>query len=287
MQLRQVEYAVAIADLGSFTAAARTLHVTQSALSQGIRSLERELGTELFARRRGEVSATAAGEAFVAVGRRILHDVRIAKDAVDSVVAIVGGRLDMIVAPAFAAGPLGPVLGTFRTRYPGVSLRIEPEEETDAIIDGLVRGRAELGFAQLPLNDSMRVIRSWTEEIWLVSPPGGFESGPVAVTDVLDAPLVAPSGAAPQIRRLWEAAGASANIAVECGAHELVVPLVLAGAGVAFQPESMALAAAALGASVQPLEPAIAWHTALFASSDVPLSPAACAFVDIALDSSL
>lgn len=282
MQFRQLEYAVAVADTGSFTAAAKTLHVTQSALSQGVAALERELGAGLFVRRRGETSLTAAGEAFVDAARRVLRDVRVARDSVDAIVGIAGGRLDLVVAPAFAAGPLGAVLGRFRMHHPQVALRIESAEDTASIQDELVKGRAELGFGQLPVDASMHVIRSWTEEIWLVRPPGAaVEDGPADLRAHLDAPLVVPRGVAEQIRRVWHEAGLEADIAVECAAHELVLPLVLAGAGVAFQPASVALAASALGARAQPLRPSITWNTALFAPAGVPLSPAALAFVDL------
>ncbi|MCC7076385.1 MAG: LysR family transcriptional regulator [Acidimicrobiia bacterium] len=282
MQLRQLEYTVAVVDAGSFTEAAKTLHVTQSALSQGVAALERELGADLFVRRRGETSLTAAGEAFTDAARRVLRDVRVARDSVDAIVGIAGGHLDLVVAPAFAAGPLGGVLGRFRTRHPRVSLRIESAEDTASIQEELVKGRAELGFGQLPVDETMQVIRTWTEEIWLVRPPGtSVADGPADLKDHLDAPLVVPRGAADQIRRVWHEAGLEADIAVECAAHELVLPLVLAGAGIAFQPASVGLAAAALGAGAQPLRPSVTWNTALFAPAGMALSPAAQAFVDV------
>jgi DNA-binding transcriptional LysR family regulator len=74
MDLRQVEYVLAVADQGSFTRAAEQLHVAQPALSVAIRRLERELGLQLFEGTSRRVSLTAAGEAFVARARRIVSD---------------------------------------------------------------------------------------------------------------------------------------------------------------------------------------------------------------------
>ncbi|WP_369264357.1 LysR family transcriptional regulator [Streptomyces sp. R35] len=65
MDLRQMEAIVAVADMGGFTAAARRLHVVQSAVSSTVRPLERELGTSLFDRTTHRVALTPAGEAFV------------------------------------------------------------------------------------------------------------------------------------------------------------------------------------------------------------------------------
>ncbi|AUA07991.1 HTH-type transcriptional regulator TfdS [Streptomyces malaysiensis subsp. malaysiensis] len=73
MDLRQMEVVVAVADTGGFTAAARRLHVVQSAVSGTVRALERELGTPLFDRTTHRVALTPAGEAFVPAARTALR----------------------------------------------------------------------------------------------------------------------------------------------------------------------------------------------------------------------
>nr|WP_308129603.1 LysR family transcriptional regulator [Actinoplanes polyasparticus] len=65
MSLRQYEYALAVAEYGSVTAAARRLHVAQPSISQQIRGLERELGIQLFDRTQGGLTPTATGHAFL------------------------------------------------------------------------------------------------------------------------------------------------------------------------------------------------------------------------------
>jgi DNA-binding transcriptional LysR family regulator len=74
MDLRQLEYVVAVAEQGSFTRAAEQRHVAQPALSVAIRRLERELGVRLFERTSRRVALTDAGEAFVARARRIVSE---------------------------------------------------------------------------------------------------------------------------------------------------------------------------------------------------------------------
>lgn len=73
MELRQLTYALAVADTGSFTAAARRCHISQSALSTQIAQLEGELGVRLFHRTTRQVSLTEAGELFMATAGRMVE----------------------------------------------------------------------------------------------------------------------------------------------------------------------------------------------------------------------
>ena len=74
MDLRQLEYVVAVADQRTFTRAARSVHVSQPSLSHGIRTLEGELGVELFARVGRTVAPTSAGLQVIDAARRVLRD---------------------------------------------------------------------------------------------------------------------------------------------------------------------------------------------------------------------
>jgi len=75
MELQQLRYFVAVAELKHFTKAADATHVSQPALSKQIAVLERELGSALFSRARGNVALTAAGETLLPYARRVLADV--------------------------------------------------------------------------------------------------------------------------------------------------------------------------------------------------------------------
>jgi len=79
VQLRQLEYFVAVATSRHFTQAAGAVHVAQPSLSKQIRSLERELGTPLFNRARGNITLTPAGETLLPLATRILADVETAR----------------------------------------------------------------------------------------------------------------------------------------------------------------------------------------------------------------
>src|SRR6266542_1421725 len=91
MERRYLEYFVAIVDHGGFTAASQALHVAQPSLSQVIKTLERELGVELFQRLRTGSRLTSAGEALIGPARQVLREFDSARSAVSSVSGLVGG----------------------------------------------------------------------------------------------------------------------------------------------------------------------------------------------------
>src|SRR3954452_24140799 len=129
MDLRQLEYVVAVVQHGGFTKAAAALHVSQPSLSQGVQSLERELGVQLFERLGRTVAVTAAGEAVVDGARRVLRDAADLRAASAAVVDVVTGRLDIVALPTLAVDPLADLIGAFRRAHPGVTVHVtEPED---------------------------------------------------------------------------------------------------------------------------------------------------------------
>src|SRR5262245_43503460 len=102
MELHQLRYALAVVDNGTFTAAAAACFVAQPSLSHAIRSLERELGVELFQRVGRRVRLTAAGEAFVAPAREVLRSLDTLRSDVDAVTGLVAGYLDLVALPTLA-----------------------------------------------------------------------------------------------------------------------------------------------------------------------------------------
>jgi molybdate transport repressor ModE-like protein len=126
MELRQLAMFVAIAEEGSFTAAARRVGIVQSAVSTTVRALERELGHELFERTTRGVALTDAGEALLPEARRALAAVEAARDAVDAVRGGLRGtvRLGAIHALMLAPIRLPALLARFRADHPRVEIRL-------------------------------------------------------------------------------------------------------------------------------------------------------------------
>src|SRR4051794_26915151 len=172
MELRQVEYVVGVIDHGGFTRAAAELHVTQPSLSQGIRTLEAELGVLLFHRLGRSVVLTSAGEAFEGPARQLLRDVGTLSAAVAAVRGVVAGTLDLVALPTLAVDPLVDLIAVFRAAHPAVQVRVVSPETTDDVVDLVREGRCEVGLTELPTAAEVEARHVLTQEIMAVCPPG-------------------------------------------------------------------------------------------------------------------
>src|SRR4051812_19452107 len=124
MELRQLRYALAVIDTGSFTAAAQQCFVSQPSLSQSIRNLERELGVQLFERIGRSFIVSAAGATFADAARSALRAVDNVRVEVDAVSGLVAGRLDLVALPTLAVEPVTSLVGAFRAEHAGVLVHL-------------------------------------------------------------------------------------------------------------------------------------------------------------------
>jgi DNA-binding transcriptional LysR family regulator len=151
VELRHLDYFVAVAEERSFTRAAARLHVVQSGVSAAIKALERELGTPLLDRTSRRVALTDAGLALLPRARATLDAARDARDAVDQVRGGLRGTLR--IGTMTAVGPIDvPVLlGRYHRRYPDVSLSlITLTTGSRGLAEALAEGRFDLAFVSLP-----------------------------------------------------------------------------------------------------------------------------------------
>lgn len=133
MELRQLEYFVAVAEEGSFTKGARRVHVAQSAVSATIGKLERELGLALFARDAAGVTLTEAGTALLPEARGLLSAEKRARDTVEQVRGGLRGTIRIGTLVSVGARPasagllvvdLPEILGRFHVTHPLVAFRL-------------------------------------------------------------------------------------------------------------------------------------------------------------------
>jgi DNA-binding transcriptional LysR family regulator len=257
VQLQQLGYFVAVAEVRHFTHAAEALRVAQPSLSKQIRALETELGAALFSRARGNIALTAAGEALLPLAKRILADVDTARLEVQELVGLRSGRVRLGATPSLCAGLLADVLRRFHDGYPGIQLLVEEGGSRDLVRD-LTRGSLDLALVILPLADDapLETTPVLREHLVVASPApiGGVPAPPrhaqlprrpyVRIEDLRDRPLVmfrpgydlreATISACRQ-------AGFEPRFAVEGGEMDAVLRFVEAGLGVAVVP-SMVLA---------------------------------------------
>lgn len=120
VELRQLEYFLAVADTLSFTRAAKRLHVVQSGVSATIKALERELGAELFVRAPAGVTLTLAGRELEPHARATLDAARAAKDAVAATGGAVRGTVKLGTLMSVNNVDLPRLLADLHARHPGV-----------------------------------------------------------------------------------------------------------------------------------------------------------------------
>jgi DNA-binding transcriptional LysR family regulator len=124
MDLKQLEYFVHVAEMGSFTRAATYLQVAQPALSRQVRSLEVELRQPLLDRNGRGVTLTEAGKRLLAHARGILQQVQRARDDLEDQRGAATGRLAIALPPSVSRTLTGPLVQAFREQLPRANLSV-------------------------------------------------------------------------------------------------------------------------------------------------------------------
>lgn len=151
MEIRQLRAFVAIAEAGTFTAAAQRVHVTQAAISMQIQQLENELGVKLFLRAPRRVVLTEAGEQLLQRARHILRDHDAAVDEVAELAGTQRGRLRIGSASAGVTTDVLPKLfKEVRKQHADAHLSLV-SGTSDALVNQLLNGELDLAFVSLPV----------------------------------------------------------------------------------------------------------------------------------------
>lgn len=152
MELRHLEYFIAVAEERNFTRAAGRLHIAQSAVSAAVKSLERELGAPLLERTSKHVALTDAGAVLLPKARAALDAVRDARDAVDETRGGLRGTLRIgTMTSASRLIDIPALIGRYHRRYPGVDLLLTPAPGGSKILaEAVADGASDLAFVSLP-----------------------------------------------------------------------------------------------------------------------------------------
>lgn len=291
MQLQQLKYFVTVAETRHFTQAASIVGVTQPSLSKQIHSLEADLGAPLFARVRGNITLTAAGEALLPLATRILADIDTARREVQELVGVRRGRVRLGATPSLCASLAPPVLRRFRDAHPNVDMMVEEGGSQDLVSD-LLRGELDLALIVLPAHgtDPALLADPILRETLVVASVDPLSApnvdGGVQITDLRHQPLVmfrTGYDLRDATLKACREAGFEPSFAVEGGEMDAVLSFVEAGLGVALVPGIVVANRPGLRAT--PLAPpGIARTIALAHRRDVALTHAAQALRRILLD---
>ncbi|MGH3824558.1 MAG: LysR family transcriptional regulator [Pseudonocardiaceae bacterium] len=242
MQFQQLVYFLAVARTRHFTRAAELTHVAQPSLSKQIHCLERELGSELFHRARGNVTLTPAGEVLIPFAKRILADIETARLQVHELAELRRGRLRLGATPSLCTGPLAHALACFRQRYPGIQLIIDESGSRD-LVRQLAEGAIDLAMITSPMHrgdptlDTVPILR---EQLTVAVPRSmNLELDSFRIEDLRDRPLVM-FREGYDLRSMTLAAcqraGFQPHFAIEGGEMDAVLSFVEAGLGIAVVP---------------------------------------------------
>lgn len=246
MDLRQLEYFVAVAEEANFTRAAERVHISQSGVSAQVRQLERELGADLIDRSNRTATLTAAGVAALGPARAALAAAASVRQSVDDINELLRGQLVVAMVTACTVAPLFEALAAFHLAHPGVQITLS-EDSSDRMIEQVRAGLVDLalvGCAAAPPTDleSLSII---TEGLAALVPGDHAlaKRRKVRLAEVVAHPLVClPPGTG--IRTVLDHAcatqGLHAAVALQASAPAAVVDLARRGLGVAILSESMA-----------------------------------------------
>ncbi|MFF7309822.1 LysR substrate-binding domain-containing protein [Streptomyces sp. NPDC008137] len=246
MELRQLEYFVAVAEEQNFTRAAERVHISQSGVSAQIRQLERELGAELFDRSGRAATLTAAGRAALDHARATLAAAGAVGQAVDEVTDLIRGRLTVGMVIGCNITPLFDALSAFHRAHPGVEISLL-EDNSDRLAEAVRAGTVDMalvgtataapeGLEALTLI-SERIVVAVAAEHPLA------EQRRVVLADLVAHPVICmPPGTG--LRTLFDRACAAQHlqptIALQASAADAIADLAARGLGVAVLSESMA-----------------------------------------------
>ena len=241
MDLKQLEYFVRVAELGSFTRAAQVLDVAQPALSRQVRLLEVELRQNLLVRNGRGATPTEAGQVLLEHGRGILHQVERAREELARVRSGLAGRVALGLPPSVARVLMVPLTRAFREKLPQAQLSIS-EGLSSAMQENLHNGRLDIAVLYKPMpTPGIELQALMDEELLLVQPrPPGLPEDPpppaITLHEVAALPLLIPSR--PNALRMHVESemariGCQPQIALEIDGVSAMLDLVADGAGVA------------------------------------------------------
>ena len=289
MDARQLEYFLAVADNGSFSRAAASLHLAQPSLSQAIRNLEHELGVLLFHRIGRRIELTEAGQTLIEPARQVIRDLENTRAAMESVKGLRTGRLEVASMPSPAVQPLSTMIGAYLRRYPAMRVDVRAVQTAAEVAGQVHTGAVEIGLAGTATEihaAGIQVHSVVRQRFVVLAPPGGRLRPGSAVTlqDLAGlTAIVAPRGTrARQLVDELRERGVPVRIGVEAAHRGAVLPLVVQGTGVAIMTEAWADLASGAGALVLDLEPPQYLHISLL-SRCAPLTSGARAFLECAL----
>jgi DNA-binding transcriptional LysR family regulator len=290
LELRHLLALQAVADAGSFWAAAERRGCSQSALSQQISTMEKILDVRLVERSRGRraVSVTEAGALLLKHAEIIVARLRAVHADLTAFAEGAAGVLRVGTFESSGTRLLPPVLRQFRAQWPKVDVRLTELAKDDQLLQLVERGDVDVSFAILPLPEGPFAAEVLLHDPYVLVVAADAETKlrpPIRIRDIQALPLLSfPQGrSVEQVEDYLRSRGISLNVIFRSNYNGTVQGLAAVGEGAALAPrltiEERREDTRILG-EVEDLPPrviALAWH------KDRYRSPAAKAFIETAV----
>jgi DNA-binding transcriptional LysR family regulator len=260
LNLDQLRSLIEVVELGSFTEAAKRLHLTQPAISQQIRELETRCGLQLVERVGKLALATPAGRELIMRGRQIMADAEHALAAVHHHKEGTAGRVHIGTGPTALVYLLPPVLRQVRDAHPNIEI-VVTTGTTHSISEALLSNEIDIGFTALPVEaKGLDAVPVRTDPMVAILCSSEHDI-PAKMTpaDVASRTLILEYQRVPhrQLSRAWlETGGVGVRPAMEFDSIEAIKSAVSAGLGMAIIPgPAMSNGLPTDGVVVRPLDP--------------------------------
>jgi DNA-binding transcriptional LysR family regulator len=276
LNLDQMRTLVTVVELGSFSAAARQLNLTQPAVSLQVRELERRFGVQLIERMGKQAHATAPGRALIEAAQRVFHDCDLAEAAMRRFRDGWIGRVHIGTTNTAMTYELPPILRRLRLEHPGIDLLVT-NLATRESIEGILQNRIDLALVTLPV----------TEAKLRITPLRGYRLAAILPAGTRDVPdEVTPEFVARQSLLIEHARGAVHGLvmqwlsghmplraAMQLGTIESLKTAVESNLGMSIVPD-VTVARPSPNIIVRPLRPPVPCTLALIEHRNKPNEPA-------------
>ena len=284
---RQLETILALAEYGSFIAAAALLKTSQLAVTRTVKHVEELLGIKLFDRSTRSVQVTAAGKEFVGVARRMLNDLKITVRSMRELSDQRRGQVIVSSIMSVANGKLPWMVSAYRLDYPGIELHVRAGLH-GTVVDDTRSGAADFGICYLDDLPGPFISIPLSKEEFTVVLPSHHELAKeesLSLSDLKGAPFVSlPSYS--RTRRVVDAAASSArltlNNVVIVSEFATMLSFVAAGIGLAIAPKSAVVSFLGKKLIAVPVRgPPLARDLGIIRHREREASPTACGLISV------
>lgn len=264
LDVRRLKVLREVACQGSFSGAADALYMSQSAVSQQVATLEREVGMPLLDRAAGGPTLTVAGEALLGHADAVIARLEEAERELSAIGGLETGRLRLASFPSASATLVTGALASFRSRFPGIELQFSEYEPEDSL-PLLRRGELDLAvtfdYPAIPAEAERDTERELllTESMYVALPTGHAlaDAPTVSISELADEPWLCskrPSSCSELVMVACREAGFEPRVEFESDDYSVLQGFVAGGLGVTLLPD-LALASLRSDVVVRPIEP--------------------------------